>query len=104
VRITDARECSGGRWFPTRILAVRQRPDGEIWRVKEIVVTALDADERPKATDFVLELRRGIELNHADNLRSAFKLSAPERVGLADLEKLQGRCQQRLEQLERDDR
>ena len=35
---------------------------------------------------------------------SAFKLSAPERVGLADLEKLHARCQQRLEQLERDDR
>ncbi len=49
------------------------------------MVSALDADNRPKAEDFFLDLKQGVELNHVDDLRTAFRLPQAEKVGLKDL-------------------
>jgi len=84
--------------FPARIVHLDMKPNGAIWRVQEIVLTALDADTRPKEDDFFLDLRKDIQLNQVDDLRSAFRLPADERVGLKDLEALDARCQQKLQQ------
>ncbi len=101
MRVLDARESSDGRWFPTRVVTVTTQADGTVKKVTEIVVTELDADARPPAADFALELPSGIQVVHVDNLRSAFRLAKAETIGLDDLEKLHARCQEKLESRER---
>jgi hypothetical protein len=94
IAITDVRKCSGGRWFPARVVSVDMRAGGEVWRVKEIVLTALDADSEIKDREMALVLRRGTRLLHVDDMLSSFRLSAEERVGIGDLEALHVRCRQ----------
>ena len=66
------------------------------------VVSSLDASAQPPRERFQVAMRKGIQVNHVDNLRSAFRLASAEVVGLDDLEKLHARCQERLEGRERD--
>lgn len=92
IAITDVRKCSGGRWFPARVVSIDTRPGGAVWRVQEIALTALDAESKVKAEDMSLLLRRGIQVLHVENMLSAFRLPEAERVGIGDLKALHARC------------
>ncbi|HUT00818.1 MAG TPA: hypothetical protein VM031_00065 [Phycisphaerae bacterium] len=107
--VTDTRKCPDGRWFPGRVVSVDMRASGEVWRVQEITVTALDARSKVPSEEMSLVLRRGIQVLHADNTMSAFRLPADERIGIGDLEALHARCDEVLarrlrQRAERNDR
>ena len=97
VAVTDVRECPRGRWFPGRTVFVNVRAGGTVRRVQEIAVTALDADHKPSPDEMSLVVRGGVKVLHVDNLLSAFRLPAEERVGVDGLEALHARCNEVLE-------
>lgn len=92
IAITDLRKCSGGRWFPTRVVVVNMRANGDVWRVKEISLTTVDAKTKVKREEMALVLRGGISVLHVDDMLSSFRLKQNERVGIKDLEALHTRC------------
>jgi hypothetical protein len=95
VFITDVRECSPNRWFPTRSVYV-SKPDAQgPHKVREITVVALDSDHPPKDADFLIELPGGTHLNDGVQPASQLTLATQERVRLKDLENLAARCEAR---------
>lgn len=90
--ITDFRQPTPGRWFPGRVVTVSMRAGGEVWRVQEILLTALDAKTKVNSEDLHLILRRGTQINHVDDLRTAFRIAVAERIGIDDLAALHVRC------------
>jgi hypothetical protein len=92
IEITDARKCSGGRWFPTRVVCVNMRANGDVWRVKEISLTSVDAKTKIKPQEMTLTLRGGIRVLHTDDMLSSFRLKQNERIGVKDLAGLHARC------------
>lgn len=94
IAMTDVRKCSGGRWFPGRVVFVNTRANGAVRRVQEICLTKLDAKSRIKPEEMFLTLRRGISVLHADNMLSAFRTQGDMRVGINDLIALDARCKE----------
>jgi hypothetical protein len=90
--MTEVRKCLDGRWFPARVVKVDMRAGGEVWRVQEIKLSKLDAEAKVKPEEISLVLRRGIQVVHVDDLRTAFRLQVAERIGVGDLEALHVRC------------
>ena len=90
--MTEVRKCLDGRWFPARVVKVDMRAGGEVWRVKEVKLSKLEAGAEVRPEEMSLVLRRGIQVVHVDDLRTAFRLQVAERVGVEDLEALHARC------------
>lgn len=93
-RILDAKECSNGGWFPMHVIQVNKNPEGSLSRysVQEVTVTDLKID--PPDLDTSLLFPNGTTFNVPSMHNMAMtKLSAEERIGPADLERLVKECQ-----------
>jgi hypothetical protein len=60
--ITDASECSEGRWFPTRIVKFESLNSPHL-QCEEVVVTSLDVDRPPDVSLFRLDIAGGTQVN-----------------------------------------
>ena len=95
--ITDARQCSGNRWFPTRSFFVNLPRDESLknskdnWRLDVRVTTVpfLDANAIPTDEDFVTVIKAGCQLQ--DNRSGVCNTERADRTitldGLNDLAK-----------------
>ncbi|MEX2316625.1 MAG: hypothetical protein WD669_05700 [Pirellulales bacterium] len=89
--VTDARECSGGRWFPTKIVKflvpdASKRP----LYTNLIEVTKLDVDTPPDKSRFNLDLAKGVQVAVLDRLEY-INLSEAESVSVDNLGSLDER-------------
>lgn len=89
--ITEARQCTNDRWFPTRVVKIISPDTGAPYEVEQITVLDLDVDSEPSADRFQLELAAGTQVNVIErtewtNLRHA-ETFRPE-----DLAALHERC------------
>ncbi|MDP6636364.1 MAG: hypothetical protein QGG42_15795 [Phycisphaerae bacterium] len=92
IEITGVRKCPGGRWFPTRVVYVNMRANGDVWRVQEISLTTVDTKTKVQPQEMALTLRGGISVLHVDDMLSSFRLQRNERIGIKDLKALHERC------------
>jgi hypothetical protein len=94
--VTDIRACSGGRWFPTRCVAIwlNGPEEGGSHTVREVLVTSLDADTRPDRGAFSLDLPAGMRVNDGEKPAAVFTTSADEKITLGGLAELFERTQQ----------
>jgi hypothetical protein len=92
--ITDARKCSGGRWFPTRCVVVylrHSKVDGEI-RVVEIKVTQLDVDNPPAHDRFDITIPAGFQVSVPSLDNQWLHVSTAITVGPGSLAQLHAMC------------
>jgi hypothetical protein len=70
---TDLIECSGGRWFPKRVVHI-DSPDAESGPipVREIVVDHIDADVEPSVTDLTVSVPAGAAVSDGQTPGSQF--------------------------------
>ncbi len=59
VFVNEVKSCSGDRWFPTKVTVVRNSDAPPPFQVERLTVTELDADHRPEADDFKIDLPAG---------------------------------------------
>jgi hypothetical protein len=87
--VTDVRECSNGRWFPERTVAVHT-PDNPnaLCDVDEIKVLELDVDKRPDAGEFVHVIPAGTSVSDSENPGRFFRLQQEEKISVEQLPKL----------------
>lgn len=87
--ITDAKECSRGRWFPWRALELLQQSNlPHIPLVREFRIKKLDADNAPPDADFRISLPRGTRVVFPHDVTAVFVAEATTNVGLSDIPKL----------------
>jgi hypothetical protein len=86
--VTDVREFSGGRWFPTRSVQILSpgpaEPDGEL-EVFELRVKELDVDTPPSDEMLALEIPKGARLHNSVDALSQSTLQEGQRISVADL-------------------
>lgn len=85
--VTDIQQCSQGRWFPMRAVAVSLNGahEGGNHHVREIVVTHVDADQRPSRDAFSMELPAGMSISDPNGAPSQYTLHEKTTVTLANL-------------------
>lgn len=94
VEVLDAKECSGGRWFPTRIVSILN-PDSNAspFEVRVLKVMELDVDTKPPLDFFRLTLPSGVQVNRI-GVMEWLNLSESTNLAPADLPKLHERMKQ----------
>ncbi len=100
VVVTDVRECSGGRWFPMRSVAVLSpgtaQPDDKL-DVFELVVHELDVDSPAPDVLLALDIPQGARLHNGVEPNSQDTLQKPRRICIADLRDLEEDMSRRAE-------
>ena len=88
VMVTGFRECSGGRWFPMRLVKILTpgpaQTDKEI-DVFELTVKQLDVDAPPSDDILALDIPKGARLHNSVDPQSQSTLQQPQRFSIADL-------------------
>jgi hypothetical protein len=87
--VTETANCSNGRWFPMRSVAVREpdRASGPFY-VREIKVLTLDVDNVPPDDSFSVGLPKGAGILDLDAGAAPLVLQQDERIGLTGLDTL----------------
>ena len=84
--LVEARECSRGRWFPTRVVQSQGRYlTTKLLGVWCIEVLELDVDHPPKPEAFALDLQQGLLISASEEPSAHFRLKAERRVAAKDL-------------------
>jgi hypothetical protein len=97
--ITEIRACSGGRWFPTRLVMVSPlNPASEGVYVREIKVDKLEADRTPTVAELSVDLPAGATLGDPRVVDGQFRLERPQKVSYDELAKLVARAHQVAQQ------
>jgi hypothetical protein len=92
--MVDARPCSRGRWFPTRVVQSQGRYlSTKLLGVWLIEVLELDVDHPPKPEAFALDLQRGLLISASEQPAAHFRLNAERHVAVKDLA---GLCEETL--------
>jgi len=94
--LLDAAECTGGRWFPTHAICVRDLDDpnqqGKL-RTVEMRVVGFDADYQAQSADLEIELPAGTRVAAGDRIQwTRIDEEESERFGPEDLAELNQRC------------
>ncbi|MEQ8853229.1 hypothetical protein [Gimesia sp.] len=89
--ITEAREFSGERWFPTRVVLILAPESEPPYQLKELKVSKLDVDLKPSIDRFNLELASGTQVNVIGRTEWTF-LKEDESFTVNDLPALHQRC------------
>ncbi len=94
--VTEARECSGDRWFPMRTVVIDNPGSSPPFNVKEVTVLELDVDAEPHADRFRLELPAGVHVVKAGGSEAAGydweEIRHRETMRIDDLAALDKRC------------
>lgn len=84
--ITEIRQCSGNRWFPTRCVVVWLDRKEVPYLVREFRVVELDTERRPSAEAFATTLPGAMQLH--DGIHPASAMMLEGKVHVDDLGKL----------------
>lgn len=89
VAVTDTRECSGGRVFPTQVslISVPKR-SGDSFIVTRYDVISLDADRIPSDEDLSVVLPAGTVVVQRPDQSKFMRIRKEEKVGPGDVKKL----------------
>jgi hypothetical protein len=87
--MTDAKECTRGRWFPMRSIAVLNPSSvGDTRHVREIVVTSLDVDTSPPPQEFSIAMEAGSLINDPSVSGSQMAIREPRSINVTELAEL----------------
>ncbi len=103
VYVTDAKECSGSRWFPMRTVAVQSSEQGDI-EVLEVLVTRLDVDTPPEDSVFAIDVAEGTRIHDGVNPLSLVSFPDGDQISVEDLTKLAGKMSTAAEKRENERR
>jgi hypothetical protein len=86
IYVPDVKACSGGRWFPTRIVVSTPNDNTrEGVFIKELRVTSLDVDRTPTSEQLTVALPAGTRLTAREYTGAQFQLKAARRVAVSDI-------------------
>lgn len=84
--LLDARECSNGRWFPTRVVSTVGGPQpGGAQYVSQIEVVELETDKRPAVEEFTIDVAAGTVVCEWDDVSAFYSLRKNEKINVRDL-------------------
>ena len=86
--ITEFEECSGRRWFPKRLLVILLPEEKPPYRVSDYRVSSLDAEHRPTAKDFEMDLTGHGQVRNAYIHGPGYMPKAGEKVNVEELAEL----------------
>lgn len=93
VNVLEARECSGGRWFPMRLVTILNPDSAGPYDVRELKVTRLDVDTKPSADKFRVTLPEGVQVSVIGRMEW-MNITEPKSVTPQDLPGLQVRAKE----------